>query len=339
MVTTADFPQADRLEQVGKVAVAIAKGKRADEEIETFIGLDSGGRQGRYYRLAAEVLGLIQNQHNYAVLTPLGAEFATLSTAAARMDFLARCLVETPVFHEALRYIHSHNPTDNQLKIWFRTFYPGASSTADRRFHTFISYLRDAGLLQTQQAKNVLKKYAGGVVRNTTPTKQGLTRRKLQQSPLASATAASNGFIRYDVDAQKMERANQIHWQLIDGKSSFLDAHGFEPYANEHIDLYTDAKGDVVLYEMKSVNSEGSNLLSQVRKAVSQLYEYRYIFEEPKARLCIVTNHGISKTDDWLLTYLGKDRNIAYEWTQDFTNFQCNSESSSLLGIFSPQAA
>jgi len=336
MVTTADFPQADRLEQVGQVALAISKGNRADEEIESFIGLDSGGRQGRYYRLAAEVLGLIQNQHNYAVLTPLGTEFATLKTVGARMDFLARCLVETPVFHEALRYIHSHNPTDNQLKLWFRSYYPGASSTADRRFHTFISYLRDAGLLKTHQSKNVLKKFAGGVVKNTAPTKQGLTRRRLKQSPLVTATAGSKGFISYDVDAQKMERANQIHWQLIDAKSSFLDARGFEPYANEYIDLYADAKGDVVLYEMKSVDPEGSNLLAQVRKAVSQLYEYRYIFEEPKARLCIVTNHAIAKKDEWLLTYLSKDRIIAYEWTEDLTNFQCNDDASSLLGIFTP---
>lgn len=46
MVATADFPQADRLEQVGRVAIAIAKGNQADEEIEAFIGLDSNARQG-----------------------------------------------------------------------------------------------------------------------------------------------------------------------------------------------------------------------------------------------------------------------------------------------------
>jgi hypothetical protein len=336
MVTTADFPQADRLEQVGQVAVAIAKGNRADEEIESFIGLDSGGRQGRYYRLAAEVLGLIQNQHNYAVLTPLGEEFATLNGAGARMDFLARCLVETPVFHEALRYIHKHSPTDNQLKQWFRSFYPGAKSTADRRFHTFISYLRDAGLLQIHHAKNRLQKYAGGVVRQSTTPTQGLARRKLTQSPLIPGNAGSKGIIRVDIDAQKRERANQIHWQLVDAKSTFLDARGLEPYANEHIDLYADAKGDVILYEMKSVDPEGSNLLSQIRKAVSQLYEYRYIYEEPQARLCIVTNHSVAKKDEWLLNYLAKDRTIAYEWTEDFANFQCSNDTTSLLGIFSP---
>ncbi len=333
-VTTSEFPQADRLEQVGQVAVAIANGKQSDEEIESFIGLGSGGRQGRYYRLAAEVMGLISNQYNYAVLTPLGEEFTTLNGASARMDFLARCLVETPVFHEALRYIHKHSPTDIQLKQWFRSFYPGSKNTADRRFHTFINYLRDAGLLQTDQTENRLQKYTGGVVvkQSATPT-QGLAGRKLKQSPMKTG---SKGVIRIDVDAQKRERANQIHWQLVDAKSTFLDARGLEPYANERIDLYADAKGDIILYEMKSVDPEGNNLLAQVRKAVSQLYEYRYTYEEPKARLCIVTNYGLTKKDKWLLNYLAKDRTIGYQWTEDFTNFQCNNDTASLLGVFSP---
>ena len=336
MVTTADFPQADRLEQVGQVAIAIAKGNRADEEIEAFIGLDSAGRQGRYYRLAAEVLGLISNQHNYAVLTPLGNEFASLSSRAARMDFLARCLVETPVFHEALRYIHQHNPTDDQLKQWFRLFYPGAKTTANRRFHTFISYLRDAGLLQPSVVKNRLQKYVGSVVKQSAPSTQGLTGRRLNKSPSAPPSTGAQESIRVDVDVKKRERANQIHWQLVDAKSSFLDGRELEPYANEHIDLYVNDQGNVILYEMKSVAPEGMNLLSQIRKAVSQLYEYRYIYEEPNARLCIVTNYGVGKKDEWLLDYLAKDRAIAYEWTADFVNFECRYDAASLLGDFSP---
>ncbi|UGV32146.1 hypothetical protein LO767_06610 [Halopseudomonas aestusnigri] len=336
MVTTADFPQADRLEQVGKVAIAIAKGNRADEEIEAFIGLDSAGRQGRYYRLAAEVLGLISNQHNSAALTPLGEELASISTPAGRMDFLARCLIDTPVFHEALRYVHQHNPTDDQLKQWFCRFYPGAKTTANRRFHTFISYLRDAGLLQSSDSRNRLQKHAGSVVKQSAPSARGLTGRRLKHSPTALPTTGAQGSIRVDVDIQKRERANQIHWLLVDAKSSFLDDRGIEPYANEHIDLYANEQGDVILYEMKSVDPEGMNLLSQIRKAVAQLYEYRYIYEKPDARLCIVTNHGIAKKDEWLLDYLARDRAIAYEWTADFANFECRHDAASLLGGFSP---
>lgn len=108
---TADFPQADKLNQVGEVALAIARGKHADNEIEAFIGLDSEGRQGRYYRLAAEILGLIHNAQNYAQLTPLGEEYTKLKTKTARTDFLAQCLLETPVFQSALQYIHAQKPS------------------------------------------------------------------------------------------------------------------------------------------------------------------------------------------------------------------------------------
>ncbi|RII83862.1 hypothetical protein [Neopusillimonas maritima] len=336
MVATSDFPQADRLEQVGQVAIAIANGKRADEEIEAAIGLDSDGRQGRYYRHAAEVLGLIVNRHNNAVLTALGKEFASLSSRAARIDFLARCLLETPVFYEALCYIHQHHPNDAQLKRWFRVFYPGAESTADRRFHTFISYLCEAGLLQSSSNKNHVKKYVGSLVKKSITSTRSLTGRNLKKSLPSLPPTAGQGSIRVDVNLQKLERANQIHWQLVDAKSSFLDDRGLEPYANEHIDLYSDNRGDIIIYEMKSVDAEGANFLSQIRKAVSQLYEYRYIYEEPNARLCIVTNHGIAKKDEWLLDYLARDRVIAYEWTDDFANFECRHDAASLLGDFSP---
>ncbi len=333
MVKTVDFPQADKLEQVGRVALAVAKGKHADKEIETYIGLASKGRQGRYYRSAAEVLGLISNKRNHAILTPMGEEFATLKTVGARMDFLARCLVETPVFHLALRYIHQHNPTDAQLNLWFRSIYPGSEGTGKRRFNTLISYLRDARLLQPSSPTNQLNKFVGNIVKQTLPPTKGLTGRKRKHSPPATG---AKGIIRVDVDAQKRERANQIHWKLIDSKSSFLYERDLVPLENEHIDLFANDQGEVILYEMKSVDSESGNLLSQVRKAVAQLYEYRYIYEEPRARLCIVTNHPIAKKDDWLLDYLCKDRLIAYEWTTDFENFECNGGSRKILGDFVP---
>lgn len=336
MLSKSDFPQADHLKQVGEVAIAVHNQRRTDKEIEAYIGLDSAGRQGRYYRQAAKVLGLISSQHNHAVLTPLGAEYASLTSSAARTDFLARCLIDTPVFREALIYIRKHKPTDHQLKVWFRAFYPGAQSTADRRFVTFQNYLRDARLLKRSGASNDLGKYTGGVVKQSTSSTVGLAGRKVKKTIATTPIYTTTGSIRVDIDMQKRERANQTHWQLIAAKSSFLEDRGLQPYENEHIDLYTNMDGDIILYEMKSVDPGLSNLLAQVRKAVAQLYEYRYIYSEPAARLCIVTNAGVAKKDDWLVDYLAKDRSIAYEWTEDFTIFQCHAGSKLLLGSFAP---
>ena len=336
MVNKSDFPQADRLVQVGRVAAAIAAGRHSDAEIEAFIGLASDGRQGRYYRRAAEVLGLISTQENYSSLTELGVEYNSLGIDTARMDFLARCLIETPVFREALRYIHLHKPDDARLRQWFRSYYPGAQTTADRRFSTFASYLRDADLLGHDATKNDLLRHRGSVVKKLAEKGEDLKGKSLREFPARAPAFASTGISQVDIDGQKLERASQTHWRLVDAKASFLEGRDLEPFSNPQIDLYANDAGQVILYEMKSVDSQGANLLVQVRKAIAQLYEYRYIYKEPSARLCIVTNVAVPKSDHWLLDYLATDRQIAYEWTLDFANFECDANCRDLLGSVAP---
>lgn len=336
MVTTAEFPQADRLTQVGLVAEAIAKGNHTDDAIERYIGLDSGGRQGRYYRQAAVVLGLITNHEDNSVLTAAGQEYAAIATEPARLDFLAQRLVDTPVFHRALQYILKNSPNQTQLKAWFRSIYHGSVSTADRRFSTFTNYLRDASLVEVSTGAYVLSKYSGSVLKTSVGDTQAS-----QGTPLSQATPSwapsgktRGGIIQVDVDLQKLERANAIHWKLVDGKSMFVSTLGAIPHDNVHIDLFAEKGKDLIIYEMKSVNDGSTNLLSQIRKAVSQLYEYRFIYAKPEAKLCIVTNQGISKANKWLLDYLETDRAIAYEWTDDFKHFQSQSRSKAITGNF-----
>jgi len=299
MATKADVPQADRLEQVGKVVMVSQREIKPTPKAKTSSASIRPAAKGAC--LAAEVLGLISNQPNHAVLTLLGKESADLTSNTPRMDCFARCLVDTPVVWEALRYIDLHKPSVGQLRQWVRSFYPGARSTAVRRFHGFISCICDAKWLKRSANLNQSQRYFGSVVKQTTPPSQGLTGRKCKPSPTIAPTTSSTGVIRVDVDAQKRDRVSLIHWQLIEGTSSCLADRDLEPYENEHVQVFTNGDGDVIRYEMKSVDLEGSHLLSQARNAVSQLYEYRYIYEERKARRCIVTNHGIAKKSDWLL--------------------------------------
>jgi hypothetical protein len=281
------------------------------------------------------VLGLIENRYNYSELTPLGREYVGLQTDAGRMDFLGRCLVEIPGFHEVLKYIIGHNPSYSQLKAWFRTLYEGSSNTADRRFTTAMNYLRDAGLIDQRGTGFVVKKFVGAVAKETTETKEGIGGKSIQRDfKEVTGSDGENQTIKFEVDAQKKERANHVHWNLVTGKSTFLVERGFNALENEHVDLFTAYKDEVVLYEMKSINE--SNLGLQVRRAVGQLYEYRYIFGVPKAILCIVTNSGISKENRWIADYLAKDRLIAYEWSDDYRTFECSEESKNLLEAFSP---
>lgn len=327
-IKTSDFPQADRLEQVGKVAIAVSKGNYTDDDIESYIGLESSGRQGRYYRLAAEILGLVVNEANNAKLTALGREYATLSERSSRIDFLGRCLIETKVFNEALKYIHEYKPNDRRLKLWFRTLYPGANSTADRRFSTFLNYINQANLVEKSKGIHQLEKYTGGILKIKKDDQELRNNKASEKSPIYRS-----GNVTYNVDAQKMERANKIHWELVTAKSQYLHNLGFQAYENEHIDLYVKDE-EVILYEMKSLNRDSINFIAQTRKAISQLYEYRYIFNLPKANLCIVTNSAVPNKNYWYLKYLTKDRRIAYEWTDDFENFNTDNASKAILGNF-----
>ena len=90
---------------------------------------------------------------------------------------------------------------------------------------------------------------------------------------------------------------------------------GAEPYENEHIDLYVKTpKLGKYLFEVKSINSD--NLLSQTRKGLSQLYEYKYRYKSDigsDVTLCLVYPSE-PKEIYWLQDYLCNDRNIAVLW-------------------------
>ena len=143
---TSDFLQADDIHKVMNVPSAVQRGYVTDDAIEQFIGADSQGRQGRYYRLAAEKFGLVVNDGNYSSLTTLGIKFTQLDSTQ-KINFLSTQMLGMPVFSAAISYLRS-TPTDRaDLRNWFLTQYPGSPVTAERRFSTFQKYLRVTGFI------------------------------------------------------------------------------------------------------------------------------------------------------------------------------------------------
>jgi len=138
---TSDFLQADDINKVFQVVEAVASGSTSDEDIENYLGLNSGSRQGRYYRLAAEKLGFIQNNDNLAVLTQRGQTFYNASLTGRTNE--ARSLIaSSPVFANVINHFRNQNPINrNDLYDYFLSIYPGASTTAQRRFSTFEKYM------------------------------------------------------------------------------------------------------------------------------------------------------------------------------------------------------
>jgi hypothetical protein len=79
------------------------------------------------------------------------------------------------------------------------------------------------------------------------------------------------------------------------------------------IDLICESKDQTHVFEIKSIHRE--NERDQIRAAVSQLYEYRYLYKLDNSVLWIV----LSKEPDslWFVDYLTKDRGIKTLWTSE----------------------
>jgi hypothetical protein len=320
-ISTGDFPQADRLATVALVPLAIAAGLHSDKEIEKYIGLASDGRQGRYYRLAAHLLGLVRNDQNHAELTPFGAEYANLAEAQ-RQDYLALRVAQHPVMSLAARFIHEKQPTLSQFRDWLRSVYPGEESTSDRRSVTIRAWLIESGLVVSDGDRLTTKKFLGTIATEF-----------IDEVPAAQPhDKPTKGLMTYEVDLQKLERANFDHQRLVDCAAARLTKAGVKPVQNGVIDLYGEASGERIIFEMKTVHEK--NYGSQIRKAVSQLYEYRYLHGFGGSRLCIVTNEVPGYPPSWVESYLTDDREIAVLQTADFTSLAPLGKCQHLLGPF-----
>jgi hypothetical protein len=98
--------------------------------------------------------------------------------------------------------------------------------------------------------------------------------------------------------------------------------NGNKVFENVFIDLLAVIGVQDFIFEIKSNNSK--NALSQIRKAIAQLYEYRYRSSKPEAILCIVLQQ--KPMQDWVIDYLVKDRDIMICWMVDDFRFECPPE-------------
>lgn len=113
----------------------------------------------------------------------------------------------------------------------------------------------------------------------------------------------------------KMQRRNLVHKELIDKMDSWLRNIGAIPKENDHIDLYAKIPNDgSFIFEMKS---GGVSLLDQIRKGLSQLYEYRYryknVINDSSISLCLVLSEDPAEIP-WITDYLCNDREINICW-------------------------
>jgi hypothetical protein len=120
----------------------------------------------------------------------------------------------------------------------------------------------------------------------------------------------------------RREKANREHGRILERIVSIIRINGNKAFENIFIDLLAVIGTNDFIFEIKSNNTK--NALSQIRKAIAQLYEYRYRSNRQGAILCIVLQQ--KPVQDWVIDYLVKDRNIMICWMVDDFRFECPSE-------------
>lgn len=121
----------------------------------------------------------------------------------------------------------------------------------------------------------------------------------------------------------RRQRANLSHKLLLEKLYDHLESLGSTPLENEHIDLFAELPSkDKFVFEVKSITV--NNLLSQTRKGVSQLYEYRYRYQDVigyDVKLFLVYPQEPIVVP-WLQKYLCEDRHIGIIWFDENDNVQ-----------------
>lgn len=111
--------------------------------------------------------------------------------------------------------------------------------------------------------------------------------------------------VEYVLDLVKMERANASHQRLEKVVAEAITTASQTPNYNQVIDLFCECSRGTALFEIKSCH-EG-NLHAQVRKGVSQLLEYRYVFSDRLANPIepvLVLEQPLSGPAEWMVAYL-----------------------------------
>jgi hypothetical protein len=121
-----------------------------------------------------------------------------------------------------------------------------------------------------------------------------------RKSPTVSGKATTTA----NVDLISRERANLSHYTLEKQLADLVRGRGLTPKYNQNIDLFFETANGSVLVEIKSCNH--NNFHSQLRKAISQLFEYRFVYEAlvtENSAMMVLMETAPPKRKSWLADY------------------------------------
>ena len=136
---------------------------------------------------------------------------------------------------------------------------------------------------------------------------------KALPSPSLAPTPTDDPYIVSQTARVKLEQANAAHQHTLKVLKEFLHQRGLHVSENKLIDAYSNLSTGPAIFEVKSITQ--TNEREQIRHALSQLYEYRYLHSLPDATLWIVFSEALSA--QWYVDYLTRDRSVHVIWLQD----------------------
>jgi len=319
-ITSSDLPQADRLESVLLTVIAVGNGARTDMEIANRIpGIEGDDRQGRYYRSAAEMLGFISNQRNNATLTSKGSEL--LNNPNLTNPLFISSVLNLEVYQKLLPFmeLHPEGLTRQEIRGYLQSIadHGIGPSMIPRRLSTIIAWPRKLGFLsQTDVGRLQIQNNLSGdfpvfEIQDDDQPLLPVTGNLAEYQAIEQRTSRAYQEITFFKDQAKLERATNAHIALVNLVAKRIREKGGIPKSNQLIDLAVRLDQDYI-FEMKSTNDD--NVRSQVRKGMSQLYEYRYLQNKPDAKLILVVEKPLGISHSWLIDYMESDREINIVW-------------------------
>lgn len=330
-IPSEDIPQADVLEEVVRAVEAVSKGATTFEDIAHALG--KVDRQGRYYRRAGEILGFIQNvpMKNHSSLTPRGRAF--IQNPARRTELLADAVLKSRLIQRAFPFFEANRRNGvrrQELTNFIREVTePVGESMIPRRVSTVVSWLESIGMIQERDGRYFLRGNlpAGVDIVEYDAVEEPLLPKKYdlaEYSGVAGSVRKAKGMLTVMISDAAKERAEKAHQMLMGMVAEKIRGAGAIPKNNPIVDLAATLKGDDFLFEMKSTTD--ANVHSQVRRAISQLYEYRYLQQIPSAKLVVVIENPPPDEKRWLVDYVVKDRELLIAWDGDGKTLHCPHE-------------
>ena len=196
---------------------------------------------------------------------------------------------------------------------------PLSYSTIDRRVSSLLAWLRELHIVSKVGNTFTIQNMVSPITNTFQVTDDNLP--ILPQSGnleeyqnINQRITSANEIITVYKNSARLERANNAHIALVNLVAERIRNAGGIPKSNQFIDLATTIDRDYI-FEMKSTTA--GNVTAQIRKGISQLYEYRYLENKPEANLILVVENPLTHPESWMLNYMETDRNIHLVWDGD----------------------